>query len=244
MRVGLVLGAGGLVGASWLIGALEALESETGWAPAEAEFVVGTSAGSVVGALTAGGHPAGPDERLLERARDGRPGRDGAARRGAGGAGRGHARDRRRCRCPCDGERSSASSGACPRSGRAPGGWRSGRWCIRCAIRPRRCSGVGCPAGSSPPSRSASWSRASSATGPITRASAPWPPTTPRGAVWRSARRRPRRRRPARRLPPRVRSPPSTTRSRSARGVTSTAASARRRTSTCCVTGSSTSCSA
>jgi NTE family protein len=57
MRVGLVLGGGGLVGASWLIGALEALESETGWSPSEAEFVVGTSAGSVVGALAAQGIP-------------------------------------------------------------------------------------------------------------------------------------------------------------------------------------------
>jgi len=57
MRVGLVLGAGGLVGASWLIGALEALESETGWSPAEADVIVGTSAGSVIGALTAQGIP-------------------------------------------------------------------------------------------------------------------------------------------------------------------------------------------
>ena len=57
MRVGLVLGGGGLVGAAWLIGALEALESETGWAPSEAEFVVGTSAGSVIGALAAQGIP-------------------------------------------------------------------------------------------------------------------------------------------------------------------------------------------
>jgi NTE family protein len=55
MRIGLVLGAGGVVGASWLIGALEALESETGWAPAGADRIVGTSAGSVVGALTATG---------------------------------------------------------------------------------------------------------------------------------------------------------------------------------------------
>ena len=55
MRIGLVLGAGGVVGASWLIGALEALESETGWSPTEAEIIAGTSAGSVVGALTAGG---------------------------------------------------------------------------------------------------------------------------------------------------------------------------------------------
>ena len=57
MRVGLVLGAGGLVGASWLIGALEALQDETGWDPWEAETIVGTSAGSVIGALTASGMP-------------------------------------------------------------------------------------------------------------------------------------------------------------------------------------------
>ncbi len=55
MRVGLVLGAGGVVGASWLIGALEALVEETGFDPAGAEYIVGTSAGSVVGALTAAG---------------------------------------------------------------------------------------------------------------------------------------------------------------------------------------------
>ena len=57
MRVGLVLGAGGLVGASWLIGALEALEAETGWSPSEADVVVGTSAGSAIGALAAHGIP-------------------------------------------------------------------------------------------------------------------------------------------------------------------------------------------
>lgn len=33
MRVGLVLGAGGVVGASWLIGSLEAVAQETGWDP-------------------------------------------------------------------------------------------------------------------------------------------------------------------------------------------------------------------
>jgi NTE family protein len=59
MRVGLALGAGGLVGASWLIGALEALQAETGWEPSEADAIVGTSAGSVVGALAAAGMPAG-----------------------------------------------------------------------------------------------------------------------------------------------------------------------------------------
>src|ERR671914_2019777 len=55
MRIGLVLGAGGVVGGSWLIGALDALESETGWSPASAELISGTSAGSVIGALTAAG---------------------------------------------------------------------------------------------------------------------------------------------------------------------------------------------
>jgi NTE family protein len=55
MRVGLVLGAGGVVGASWLIGALDAVESETGWRAADAERIVGTSAGAVIGALVAGG---------------------------------------------------------------------------------------------------------------------------------------------------------------------------------------------
>jgi NTE family protein len=58
MRVGLVLGAGGVVGASWLIGALDALEAETGWRAAEADHIVGTSAGAVVGALAAGGIPS------------------------------------------------------------------------------------------------------------------------------------------------------------------------------------------
>jgi NTE family protein len=57
MRVGLVLGAGGSVGAAWLIGALDALESETGWSASDAERIVGTSAGSAVGALVAAGIP-------------------------------------------------------------------------------------------------------------------------------------------------------------------------------------------
>ncbi|HEU0318550.1 MAG TPA: patatin-like phospholipase family protein, partial [Solirubrobacteraceae bacterium] len=55
MRVGLVLGAGGVVGASWLLGALDALESETGWRAADADRIVGTSAGSVIGAMVAAG---------------------------------------------------------------------------------------------------------------------------------------------------------------------------------------------
>jgi NTE family protein len=57
VRVGLVLGAGGVVGASWLIGALEALESQTGLTARDAEVVVGTSAGSVIGTLACSGIP-------------------------------------------------------------------------------------------------------------------------------------------------------------------------------------------
>ena len=45
------------MGASWLIGALEALESETGWSAADADVIVGTSAGSVIGTLAASGIP-------------------------------------------------------------------------------------------------------------------------------------------------------------------------------------------
>jgi NTE family protein len=57
MRIGLVLGAGGVVGASWLMGALEALETETGWQPRDAQYIVGTSAGAVIGSLVAAGIP-------------------------------------------------------------------------------------------------------------------------------------------------------------------------------------------
>jgi NTE family protein len=57
MRVGLVLGAGGVIGGAWLMGALEALEAETGWQAADAEQIVGTSAGAVIGALAAAGVP-------------------------------------------------------------------------------------------------------------------------------------------------------------------------------------------
>ena len=57
MRVGLVLGAGGVLGGAWLTGALHALAEETDWDPGSAEFVVGTSAGAMIGALTASGVP-------------------------------------------------------------------------------------------------------------------------------------------------------------------------------------------
>jgi NTE family protein len=52
-----VLGAGGVLGGAWLVGALHALATETGWDPGSADYVVGTSAGSMVGALLACGVP-------------------------------------------------------------------------------------------------------------------------------------------------------------------------------------------
>jgi len=57
MRVGLVLGAGGVQGGAWLTGGLDALASQTGWDPATADVVVGTSAGSMIGSLCVAGIP-------------------------------------------------------------------------------------------------------------------------------------------------------------------------------------------
>src|SRR5579871_3062014 len=55
-RVGLVLGAGGVLGGAWLAGGLAALAEATGWDPVSASHLVGTSAGSVFAALTACNH--------------------------------------------------------------------------------------------------------------------------------------------------------------------------------------------
>ena len=57
MKVGLVLGAGGVMGGAWLTGGLEALARETGWDPGTADYIVGTSAGSMMGALIAADIP-------------------------------------------------------------------------------------------------------------------------------------------------------------------------------------------
>jgi NTE family protein len=57
VKVGLVLGAGGVMGGAWLTGGLEALARETGWDPSSADHIVGTSAGSMMGALLAAGIP-------------------------------------------------------------------------------------------------------------------------------------------------------------------------------------------
>lgn len=55
MKLGLVLGAGGMVGMSYHAGVLHALATEGGLDPASADLVVGTSAGSVAGALIRSG---------------------------------------------------------------------------------------------------------------------------------------------------------------------------------------------
>ena len=57
IRVGLVLGAGGVMGGAWHTGALYALATETEWDPGSAEYIVGTSAGSMMGSLLAAGVP-------------------------------------------------------------------------------------------------------------------------------------------------------------------------------------------
>ena len=52
-RRGLVLGGGGVLGGTWAVGALVALEEQYGFAVSDAEIIVGTSAGSVLAALAA-----------------------------------------------------------------------------------------------------------------------------------------------------------------------------------------------
>ncbi|NMM35149.1 MAG: patatin-like phospholipase family protein [Phycicoccus sp.] len=54
-RRGLVLGGGGVLGAAWMVGALQALQDETGTDVREFEAFVGTSAGSVLAALLGAG---------------------------------------------------------------------------------------------------------------------------------------------------------------------------------------------
>ena len=50
-RIGLVLGAGGVVGQAYHAGVLAALEHDLGWDPRSADLIVGSSAGSVTGSL-------------------------------------------------------------------------------------------------------------------------------------------------------------------------------------------------
>ena len=56
--VGLVLGAGGVVGQAYQAGVLAGLERMARWDPRDADLIVGTSAGSVTGAVLRVGVPA------------------------------------------------------------------------------------------------------------------------------------------------------------------------------------------
>ena len=139
MRVGLVLGAGGVLGGAWLTGALHALATETGWDPASADHIVGTSAGSMIGRAGGGRRAAVVHGRPLGAAR---PSRAWPAPTAG-----------RRRRPTARPERCSGSTAGCRRSGRARCGWRSRRSRPRRATRRWRSRSDGCRAGSSPPSR-------------------------------------------------------------------------------------------
>ena len=54
-RRGLVLGGGGVLGAAWAVGAIQAIEEVHGIDPRDFDVIVGTSAGSVLGALIGAG---------------------------------------------------------------------------------------------------------------------------------------------------------------------------------------------
>jgi NTE family protein len=56
--IGLVLGAGGIVGQAYQAGVLAAIQREIGWDPRNASIIVGTSAGSITGAALRVGVPA------------------------------------------------------------------------------------------------------------------------------------------------------------------------------------------
>jgi NTE family protein len=55
LRVGLVLGGGGVVGLAYHAAALSAMENDLCWDPASADVIVGTSAGSLAGTLVRAG---------------------------------------------------------------------------------------------------------------------------------------------------------------------------------------------
>lgn len=76
MRRGLVLGAGGVLGAAWTVGALTAVQEHYDWDPREADVLIGTSAGSVLASALACGVGV---ESLLDHQR-GAPPVDGVPR--------------------------------------------------------------------------------------------------------------------------------------------------------------------
>ena len=221
MRVGLVLGAGGIQGGAWLTGGLDALATRDRLGPGHGRVIVGTSAGSMIGSLVRRGPPALVHGRPLRRARSSTA---SSTPRGAP-----------RPRPTGPPARSSASSGRWPPIG--PGSW---ELALRVARRPaplharRGVRRLASARASSRPSRSRTSSAASCRDG--------WSPhpnlwvvacdyATGRRVAVRAPRRRRRPSSPTRSPPP-ARSPASTTRSRSAAAATSTAACTRPPTST------------
>jgi len=73
--VGLVLGGGGITGASYHLGTLLALEMATGWHPSRADVVVGTSCGAFTAAMLRG------DQLSIDAFLDEANSRDDVARR-------------------------------------------------------------------------------------------------------------------------------------------------------------------
>src|SRR5882724_7162814 len=69
-RRGLVLGAGGVLGLAWTIGALAALEQTEGLTPGDFEVCVGTSAGSVLAAMLGCGISV---DQMVRHQQGGRP---------------------------------------------------------------------------------------------------------------------------------------------------------------------------
>ena len=68
VRRGLVLGSGGVLGAAWMVGAIQALQDETGLDVRDFDALVGTSAGSILVAMLAAGASA---EDLITHQRGG-----------------------------------------------------------------------------------------------------------------------------------------------------------------------------
>lgn len=107
-RIGLVLGAGGVVGGAFHAGVLSALEEATGWDPRTASIIVGTSAGSVLAAAVRSGLST---EEMLARAE---------GRRAMRGAGPSRRSSSDRTGQPPGRPHGSASSGGARRLGLEP----------------------------------------------------------------------------------------------------------------------------
>jgi NTE family protein len=130
-RVALVLGAGGTVGHAYHAGVLAALADVLGWDARRADFVVGTSAGSIVAALLragmppadllarGGGRPLSPEGAAVARRAGLGPPRPRPPRRRASGPAASPQRLRRAIRAPWSVSPGSLAAAVLP-EGRVP----------------------------------------------------------------------------------------------------------------------------